>query len=313
MFKGYINTIISICKKGAGLLLFIICSIAIYKSVNTNNNWPLLVSFIQNKFISVSFFSWACLLLLMGVNFFIESVKWRLVVNDSNPISLSKAITSVLVGQSFAFFTPNRVGEYAGRTLFLDAGNKMLGMAQMAWASYAQLLVTIFVGMIALAFQINYYPITSAAWVKTVQVLSPGVALVALLIFFYNKPFTGWLSFLNKIQISVPVKTNILALSFFRYMIFMLQYVWVAYMFNFDITIIPLLFSVAILFLCLSILPTFSISELVVRGQLLILLLAPFSSNQNEIIFLSSLIWGVNFLLPSIIGLFLLLGFKLNQ
>jgi hypothetical protein len=71
--------------------------------------------------------------------------------------------------------------------------------------------------------------------------------------------------------------------------------------------------SIAVLFLFLSILPTISITELVVRGQLLLLILAPWYSNGLMIIVLSSLIWAVNFLLPAIIGACLLLGFRLKQ
>jgi hypothetical protein len=84
-------------------------------------------------------------------------------------------------------------------------------------------------------------------------------------------------------------------------------------MLQLNIGILPLIFSVAILFLCLSILPTISLTELVVRGQLLILLLAPFSQDPLMIVAVSTFIWSVNFLAPAIIGAFLLLRYRLNQ
>lgn len=84
-------------------------------------------------------------------------------------------------------------------------------------------------------------------------------------------------------------------------------------MLQMNIDFISIAISVSILFLFLSILPTISITELVVRGQLLLLILAPFCHDKMMIISLSSIIWGVNFLLPSIIGAILLLGYRLNR
>ena len=76
-----------------------------------------------------------------------ESIKWKLVLAELSPITILKSYKSVLVGQAFAFFTPARSGDYVGRILFLEAGSKLKGLAQMAWASYAQLLITLFFGL----------------------------------------------------------------------------------------------------------------------------------------------------------------------
>ena len=63
--------------------------------------------------------------MLMCLNFLMESIKWKVVVANTNPISFTKAIKSVLVGQAFAFFTPNRIGDFAGRVLFLKTEHKL--------------------------------------------------------------------------------------------------------------------------------------------------------------------------------------------
>jgi hypothetical protein len=46
---------------------------------------------------------------------------------------------------------------------------------------------------------------------------------------------------------------------------------------------------------------------------LFLLLMAPFYQNDIMLIALTTLIWIVNFLIPSIIGAVLLLGFRLKQ
>jgi hypothetical protein len=313
MFKSAMDATISIGKKSIGLLLFVICSIAIYNKVLVNENWAQYGIMMRAQLFSAPVYEWVVLLLLMCSNFLIESIKWKLVVAATNPISIFKAIKSVFVGQAFAFFTPNRIGEYAGRTLFLDAGNKITGMAQMGWASYAQLIVTICIGVLALALNISLYPWADGRWLISVKLISPFIGILAIVLFFYKREWKGWMSFLNRMQIETNIKGTMLGLSIFRYIIFMLQYVWVAYMLKMNIEFFPLVLSVAILFLCLSILPTISITELVIRGQLLLIILAPFYSDKIMIISLSSFIWGINFLIPSIIGTFLTLSYRINR
>ena len=292
-------------KKSLGFLLFIVCSIAIYTKVLAHENWLEYGSQIRAQFELIPFYDWVLLLALMGCNFLIESIKWKQLVQKNNTISFAKSVGSVFVGQAFAFFTPNRVGEYIGRTIFLDKGNKALGVAQMAWTSYAQLLITILMGSIALFWNLPFLP-----WLKWV---APLLSVGAFFLFFYRKQFSGRAAVLNRIQIPTPAKASLLLLSFLRYLVFTAQYLWAAQMLGMDIPIFSLVSSVAVLFICLTILPTISITELVVRGQLLLLILAPWYHNQIMIVSLSSLIWVVNFLLPAIIGTLLLLGFRLNR
>ncbi|MEN9702197.1 MAG: hypothetical protein RIR55_1539 [Bacteroidota bacterium] len=319
MLKGYFQSIISYAKKSIGLLLFLLCSYAIYNQVLSNENSMQYQSILQGLIFKIPFYQWFVLLLLMALNFLFESIKWRIVVSSNNTeysnhsISFLKAVKGVLVGQTFAFFTPNRIGEYAGRTLFLEVGNKLIGVSQLAWSSYAQLLITIIVGSIALTMHIGYYDWINGNLLIGARIVLPITLILSLVLFFYKYEWKGRLHFLNILQIQTGIKLYLLSLSFFRYLIFLLQYAWVAYMLQMQIDFISIAFSVAILFLFLSILPTISITELVVRGQLLLLILAPFYHDKMIIISLSSIIWGINFLLPSIIGAILLLGYRLNR
>ena len=133
MLKGYFQYIVSFSKKSIGLLLFLICSYAIYNQVFSNDNSIQYQSILHQLIFKIPLNQWFVLLLLMISNFLIESIKWRLVVSSNNSISILKAVKGVLVGQTFAFFTPNRIGEYAGRTLYLEEGKKLMGVSQLAW------------------------------------------------------------------------------------------------------------------------------------------------------------------------------------
>ncbi len=292
-------------KKSVGFFLFIVCSVSIYREVGSNQNLASYGSQIQNQLQNISIFNWLVLLLLMLLNFFIESIKWKVVLKAETEISLKSAMKSVFVGQAFAFYTPNRIGEYVGRTLMLETGNKMWAVGKMAWSSYAQLIVTIIVGSFALFVNPPFLP-----WLKWA---SPLLMILVLIVYFNQITFSGWLKSFNFLQIEIDIKKKLLIYSFLRYAVFLLQYSWAVHILNIPIPYPALWAAIAAMFLFLSVLPTISITELVIRGQIILLLLSPWSQNSLLLISLSTLIWAVNFLLPAIIGAILLLGFRLKQ
>ncbi len=313
MLKNTINKIRPYIKNSIGVLLFLVCSIAIYNKVLINQDWKNIKEIFKGQLVSISFLNWLILCLLMFANLFVESIKWNVVIKHNNPQSIYKSLQSVFIGQAFAFFTPNRIGEYAGRTMFLNAGNKLMGIAQMAWTSYAQLLITIVLGTMALYFNLSAYAVLNKSWLFWVQLLSPFVGLLAIFFFFYNNAWKGWLSPLNILQIKNSVKFQLLGWSLIKYVCFLVQYILLAKLLKMDLPIYTLSMSLSIMFLCLSILPTISATEWVVRGQVLIMILTPFYSNNITVVSLSSIIWGINFLIPAILGTMLLLGYRMKN
>jgi len=297
--------ILSFANKAIGFILFIICAVAIYNKVVTNDNLQKYGAGIKEQFLKISFLEWGVLLILLFLNYLVESVKWLQVLKDVNPMSVLESYKSVLVGQAFAFFTPVRSGDYVGRILFLAPETKLKGVAQMAWASYAQLLITLWMGTLALFFNLPFL-----AWLKWVM---PLITFAAFAIYFSNRQYKGWLKKLNSLQIEQVLKLKLVALSLLKYFVFILQYTWAVKILAIPVATIDLWVAVAVLLMCLSIIPAIALTDLVIRGQLIVLLLAPWYSNGLMLISLSTLIWTVNFLIPAIIGSFLLLGFRIKR
>ncbi|MEI6151939.1 MAG: hypothetical protein WCQ10_05375 [Chitinophagia bacterium] len=305
MNKERFKKIRTTLNNSIGFILFLICAVAIYNKVASNNNLNQFGDQIKQQFYSIGFFQWAVLVILFILNYLMESIKWKLVLAELSPISILKSFKSVLVGQAFAFFTPVRTGDYVGRILFLAPGNKLKGLAQMAWSSYAQLLITLFFGSIGLFYNLPFLP-----WLKW---LGPFMVVAALFIYFHPGNFTGWLKKLSLLQIKNSLKGQLVLFSFLKYCIFVLQYTWVVAIFNIPIGMIDLWVALSVLFFCLSLIPAIALTDLVIRGQLIILLLSPFYDNSLMLICVSTIIWGVNFLLPAIIGSVLLLNFRIKQ
>ena len=305
MKEVLINRLRSWGNKSIGFILFVVCLVAIYNKVAHNENLNQYSADIKVQFEKVTFFEWAVLLLLFLLNYLMEAIKWQNLLASWSPISILKSYKSVLIGQAFAFFTPARSGDYVGRILLLPPGSKIKGVAQLAWSSYAQLIITISIGSIALFFNLPFFP-----WIKWFMPVGLAAALV---VYFHPGQFKGWLNKINKLQIENSLKLNLLGISFLKYTIFVLQYTWAVKMLNIPIANIDLWTALGVLFLLLSIIPSISLTDLVIRGQIIVVLLEPYFNNSLMLICLSTIIWAVNFLLPAIIGAFLLINFRIKQ
>jgi len=305
MNSSTLKPLLSIGNKLIGFILFVICAIAIYNKVIQNDNLNQYGADLKIQLGRIHWTAWVLMGCLMALNYTIEAIKWKSVIASTNHFNLLQALRAVLVGQAFSFFTPARSGDYVGRTLFLAPGTKLKGITQMAWASYAQILMTICFGCFAMFWNLPFLP-----WLKW---LAPFGAIIALFLFFYNQPLKGWLSKMNLLQIPIALKWKLLALALARYSIFLMQYNWAAQMLAVPVDWMDLSIAVMALLFFLSMIPAISLTDLVIRGQLFLLLMAPFYQNDITLIALTTLIWLVNFLIPSILGAILLLGFRLKR
>jgi len=305
MNSSKLKPLISLGNKLIGFILFVICAIAIYNKVLQNENLNQYGADLKVQLAKIHWSAWLLMVCLLTLNYTIEAIKWKSVIASTNTFNTWQALKAVLVGQAFSFFTPARSGDYVGRTLFLAPGTKLKGITQMAWASYAQIIMTICFGCFALFWNLPFLP-----WLKWV---APFGAIIALFLFFYNRPLKGWLSKINLLQIDAALKWKLLGLALARYSIYLLQYNWAAEMLSIPVAWMDLSIAVMALLFFLSMIPAISLTDLVIRGQLFLLLMAPFYQNDIMLIALTTLIWIVNFLIPSILGAILLLGFRLKQ
>ena len=305
MNSSKLKPLLSLGNKLIGFILFVICAIAIYNKVLQNENLNQYGADLKIQLAKIHWSAWLLMACLLTLNYTIEAIKWKSVIASTNKFNTWQALKAVLVGQAFSFFTPARSGDYVGRTLFLAPGTKLKGITQMAWASYAQILMTICFGCFALFWNLPFLP-----WLKWVAPLG---GCIALFLFFYNQPLKGWLSKINLLQIDTALKWKLLGLALARYTIYLLQYNWAAEILSIPIGWMDLSIGIMALLFFLSMIPAISLTDLVIRGQLFLLLMAPFYQNDIMLIALTTLIWIVNFLIPSILGAILLLGFRLKQ
>ncbi len=89
------------------------------------------------------------MLFLMIVNWSIESVKWKWLINQAEEVSFLKSFQAVLGGLAVSVFTPNRVGEFIGRVFILKKTDPIKAILLTIIGSFSQLLVTVVLGTAA--------------------------------------------------------------------------------------------------------------------------------------------------------------------
>ncbi len=135
-----------------GPLVFLLLGYSIYRQVTGQAHW--LQSLQQIKMAVTGPRKWeiAIVLLMMPLNWGIEARKWQLAVRPVEHVRFVNAFKAVLTGTTMASFTPNRMGEYLGRILYIREGRRLQAVSLTIICSMAQLLVTMIAGMAGILY-----------------------------------------------------------------------------------------------------------------------------------------------------------------
>ena len=124
-------------------------SFFIYHRVNNNDNLRQFENLIAGISQSQVIITMSFVVLLMLVNWVLESLKWQYLTRELVKITAWEAIEAVFCGLTWAIFTPNRIGEYGGRVLFLPNRKRIHGVFAMAVGSFGQNVITNVLGLAA--------------------------------------------------------------------------------------------------------------------------------------------------------------------
>ena len=301
-----------------GPALFVWLSYSIYRQILQQPNLHQSVQQVKEAIYGSQ--AWKCWLAiaLMFFNWLIEAGKWKLLLRPLETISLKHALKSVLGGLAIGINTPNRIGEYSGRALYVSEGKRMRSVSLALVCSFSQLLVTLFFGSLGLLFIKQ----DSMSWFGVMQ-----AGMCVLTMFFICLYFRlGWIvSAARKIKVpekwlrhfmilpavSVSVLLRVLCLSALRYLIFLCQYILLLEAMQVHAGWWNAFWLISVLYLILAFVPTMALLELGIRGKAGILLFQTFSANTVGIYAASTGIWLVNLVLPALAGGLLVIKHKI--
>lgn len=261
---------------------------------------------------------------LMIFNWGIESLKWKFIVSKISPVTFIQAFNAVLSGVTISFFTPNRLGEFAGRVLHMPEESRIKATLATFIGNTAQLIATVIFGTLATTFSLEAFFELNHQLIFVINISILVIDVFLIVLFFRVSKLDSTLQkikWMNKFALQTHAFAEyskfellkMLILSGIRYMIFATQYVILLKMLNVGGYWFNLYIPVAIVFLTITIVPTIALTELTVRGSVAVSIISLFSNNTLGILEASFLIWFINLVIPAIAGSFTLLSLKLSK
>jgi Lysylphosphatidylglycerol synthase TM region len=311
-----------------GPVLFVWLSFSIYQQIRNQENIGTSWKHIRDSIYSTAVWQLAAVVFLMLVNWGIEAFKWKLSVQGIQPISFGKAFKAILSGVSFSVTTPNRMGEYVGRVMYMDEGNRLRTISLTMVSSISQLIITLLMGCIGLMVLLPALKksdmiagIDSSLWLQVI-IYGTVAVLVILTLFYFRlglitrlfEKFSGSQRYIYLVKaledVHATLLVRLLLLSLLRFTVFCIQYYLLFRLFNVGIDWWQSFWSVSIAFLVLAIIPSFAIAELGIRGRINLKILGLFSVNHLGITIATVSVWLINLVIPAVIGSLLILSIK---
>jgi hypothetical protein len=282
----------------------------IYNQLANNDklDWAqFLVLFKKNQSVT----GIAFILLLSILNRYLEILKWQNLVSYLKPISVAEATKQVLASLTAGVFTPNGAGDYAGKALFFDKSETKKVVFLNLICNGIQMVLTVILGIFGLLYFSAHYNVITT---KTVAILF-GVLILTFIVLFSIKKITikGYSieKLVHKIN-EIPKRTHQknIFLGVFRYLVFSHQYYFLFLAFDVDLPYLTLISAVTCVYLVASSLPTFQFLDFAVKGSVALFYFGILGVNEWIVIFVSTLMWFLNVVLPVIIGSYYVLNFK---
>lgn len=308
-----------------GIGLFFWLSYSIYHQVLHQPNLRTSITSLKGMLNSGGLGGLAAVCLLMLVNWGLEARKWQILVDPLERVSFTRSFLAILSGLSMAVVTPNRIGEYGGRILYLKNMNKLRAITVTLIGSFSQLIITILFGIGGLIYYIHHFNaapgiilVTPGIWQKFSLILLAILTIGSVILYFRLDLIVNLISrvrLLRRIRAFVLIlgrfsRTDlqkVLVLSAARYIIFSAQYLILLQLLGVGLAWWPGFWMISLIFLIMAIVPTITLAELAIRGEVGLFFLGLLSPDKLGITAATVGIWFINLILPAAIGSLLLL------
>lgn len=259
--------------------------------------------------------------LLMPLNWWTETQKWYPLVRKWEPMSQGKALRAVLAGVTVSLFTPNRVGAFGGRVLFVSARNRWHAFSAHLMGDFAQWIVLFAFGGLGAIALLSPWLQADPRCAQLLALLALCVVASMLMIYFNLRAVLGFVGSLTGLR---PVKRfvkgaallarferhellGVLGWAFVRYWIYATQYFFLLKFFDIKITLWEGYSGIFTLFLIQTSLPLPLLAGLLARGNLAMIVWKTVGANEVSSLAATFALWIINLILPALVGTFSIL------
>jgi hypothetical protein len=248
---------------------------------------------------------------LLIFNIGLEATKWYWVVKIFYPnLKYLTAFQAILTGSASAFITPQKLGDYVGRLLYLSEKKRFDAAVATFLDRLAQLGATL------------CFAVFASIYLKMNFLITLALIFITLIfhLFLWYSPFwisfiSNWFRFLKCLENSLkPISLKILVitslLSILRFFVFLAQYLLIFKAFG--ISNEDLWALCCLIFFIKSFIPSLAFSELGIREGVALWVFNQYTNIDSLIVFhVTFILFIINTLFPAAIGAWLIKNLKI--
>lgn len=299
----------------------------LWYELNARNNLPELWQVFLHEIQHAPLLWLLAALALMPFNWLIETLKWHPFVQRYEPMPYQYALRAVLAGASLSFFSPNRLGEYGGRVLFVSPANQWKAFMAHLVGGLAQFLVLVVFGVAGAVYTLRSVWPFEEKWYGYSAVIAVFFCAMLAFFFFNMHRVLPVLRRIPKVHLIKRYVKDVWVLERFkqaelwqifgwsvlRYGVSCCQYYFLLNFFGIKTGAIQGFSAIASIFLLQTCIPLPPVANFFMRGNVAIWVWSAFEANEVSSLAASFLLWIINLFLPALLGTFSLLHVNISK
>jgi uncharacterized membrane protein YbhN (UPF0104 family) len=261
------------------------------------------------------------MLLLVPVNWALESLKWKQLVRRVVPLTFWDAFRGTLTGLAIGVAAPAQLGDTIGRVAALKSDNRLKAIGAAIVSNGIQFYVSVVGGALGW-FLVQDQLQMNESGKQGLNFLLIFIIFSVWLVMLFRGRLNEWdpakkymQKFLGYVRIiGEYTKSDLLLATLYgtlRYFVFLSQFVLALSLFDFKLGYIALSSCVALIFLAKTLIPAINVlGDLGLREFTALFVFKQYNLPPEEIITATFLIWIINVLGPILIGIFLIWKYK---
>ncbi len=290
------------------VVVFVLMTWFIVQQLFLKNDFTAQLKFFSQNFNPDNAYLFIIAVLLMPVNWLLETVKWQMLLKVDLPFL--NLLKSVIAGITFGFVTPARSGEFVGRAMYLDDESKPKIFFLSVVGGIVHTAITVGAGAICVALWSD-----NAIWASAATGASIGFFLLYFRYDLFNRiiasvPFLEQRNlFLHKHQLpDFPTQVKVLLITALRYAVYLTQYVALMMFFGVGNNFFALFIHNGVFFLVHTFSPLMPFLDFTFRGGAALYIFGSFTSNNIAVISAVLWAWVMNLVIPAVIGYLFILN-----
>lgn len=261
----------------------------------------------------------ACILAVLSVlNWIFEILKWQTLVGTISKIPFKEAASQSLGAFTASLWTPNRIGDYGAKAMYYQGHLRKKIMFLNLLSNSAQMGITLLFGMMGLGYIVlKFQPRLNYNGLLVIVVLF--VLAITFLVWAVKAPwlkqrkhrFKRLLGFIKTFSNKILLHT--VGCSLLRYLIFSFQFYYLLLLFGNDFPYFIGMAAISCMYLLASIIPSVVIFDVVVKGGVAVYVFGLIGVTEAVVLSIVTCMWVLNVVLPSMIGAYHVLAFKLPK